>query len=99
MLELDLPNRYKLPFHEFTDMAMDRCKRCIHFYGTVKFNDKFIKGNFCCHWEDMSDHRLDIIKQGVCESCVFERDKDSGHPYNALRLTGKNVGVLNLDGD
>jgi hypothetical protein len=97
--ERETPRTIRLPFSEFTKKAQERCIRCIHFYSVLKYNDKFYYGNFCCHWIDIKclHNLLEDIRKGEEDLCHY-RDRNSGHPYNALRLHNK-TGYLNLDGD
>lgn len=100
LFERESPKTIRLPFHEFTDEAQERCKRCIHYYDTLKYNNKYYKGNFCCHWIDIKNlkYTLDDVKKGDTTLCHY-RNRDSKHPFNQLRLNKKNPGVLNLDGE
>jgi hypothetical protein len=99
LFEKETPTTIKLPFVEFTNEARDKCRQCIHFYNTVKYNDKFINGYFCCHWIDIKNlggKLLEDTKKGIAD--CFYRNKDSGHPFNDLRRR-KGRNYLNLDGN
>jgi len=99
ILERETPRTIRIPFGEFNKEAQERCKKCIHFYSELKYNGKFYKGNFCCHWIDIkvNDRLLPLIKKGEMTFCFF-RHKDGKNPFNALRLR-KGYKYLNLDGD
>ena len=85
------PITFRLPFLEFSQEVEDKCKRCIHYYDTLKFNKKFYNGHFCCHWDDIC-YFIENIMEGFCGHF---RDRNSDHPYNKLR---ENSIYIDLDG-
>jgi len=99
ILERETPKTIKMPFEEFNKEAKERSRNCIHYYKELKYNDKYYKGDFCCHWINVkcNETLMPMVKRGEMTFCFF-RHKDGDNPFNKLRKN-KGYEYLNLDGD
>jgi hypothetical protein len=74
-------------------------EKCVHFYQTLRLDDKFINGEFCIRFETWPEDRIKDICNGN-EICTAFMDRDRvSNSYSSAILRGREFknGIFDLN--